>query len=67
MKVRWSERALTEIEDIFSYIHEHSRAAATAVVERIEGLTRLLEEFRLSGTSRMKRAGACCRWCDIRF
>jgi toxin ParE1/3/4 len=49
MKVRWSETALTEIEDTFSYIHEHSRAAAIAVVERIEGLTGLLEEFPFVG------------------
>jgi toxin ParE1/3/4 len=49
MRVRWSETALTEIEDIFSYIYQHSRAAATAVVERIEGLTGLLEEFPLIG------------------
>jgi plasmid stabilization system protein ParE len=37
MKVRWSETALTEIEDIFSYIFERNRSAAAAVVERIEG------------------------------
>jgi toxin ParE1/3/4 len=49
MKVRWSETALTEIEDIFSYIHENSRSAATAVVNRIEGLTSLLGEFPLIG------------------
>jgi plasmid stabilization system protein ParE len=49
MKVRWSETALAEIEDIFSYIYERNRSAAVAVVERIEGLTTLLEEFPLIG------------------
>jgi plasmid stabilization system protein ParE len=45
MRVRWSETALAEIEDIFSYIFERNRSAASAVVTRIEGLTALLEEF----------------------
>ena len=49
MKVRWSETALAEIEDIFSYIYQHNRSAAVAVVARIEGLTALLEEFPLIG------------------
>ncbi|MGA2291525.1 type II toxin-antitoxin system RelE/ParE family toxin [Bradyrhizobium sp.] len=49
MKVRWSETALAEIEDIFSYIYEHNRSAAVAVVERVEGLAALLEEFPLVG------------------
>jgi toxin ParE1/3/4 len=49
MKIRWSETALVEIEDIFSYIYENNRAVAAAVVERIEGLTELLEEFPLVG------------------
>jgi toxin ParE1/3/4 len=37
-----------EIEDIFSYIYENNRSAA-AVVERIERLTELLEEFPFVG------------------
>jgi toxin ParE1/3/4 len=49
MRVRWSEAALAEIEDIFSYIYQNSRSAAAAVVGRIEGLTALLEEFPLIG------------------
>jgi plasmid stabilization system protein ParE len=49
MKLRWSETALAEVEDIFSFIYENSRTAATAVVERIEGLTVLLEEFPFVG------------------
>jgi toxin ParE1/3/4 len=49
MKARWSETALAEIDDIFAYIHERNRAAASAVVERIEALISLLEEFPLMG------------------
>jgi toxin ParE1/3/4 len=49
MKVRWSEAALAEIDSIFTYIYERNRSAASAVVERIEGLTILLEEFPLLG------------------
>jgi plasmid stabilization system protein ParE len=49
MKVRWSETALAEIDSIFSYIYEHNRSAASAVVERIEGLTTLLGEFPFLG------------------
>ncbi len=49
MKVRWSETALSELDDIFSYIHQSSRSAAIAVVERIEALTVLLEEFPFLG------------------
>jgi plasmid stabilization system protein ParE len=66
MKVRWSQTALAEIEDIFSYIHEHNRSAATAVVERIEGLTALLEDFRASDTLPMKRTSVSYPSCAIR-
>jgi plasmid stabilization system protein ParE len=62
MKVRWSETALAEIDDIFSYIFEDSRSAAAAVVERIEGLTALLEEFPLVGH---KQTSGCCQSCVI--
>jgi len=30
MKVRWSETALSEIEDIFSYVFERNRSAAVS-------------------------------------
>ena len=49
MKVRWSETALAEIDNIFLYASEYNRSAAAAVVERIEALTALLEEFPLVG------------------
>ena len=49
MKIRWSETALSELDDIFSYIRQNNRSAAIAVVQRIEALTALLEEFPLVG------------------
>jgi toxin ParE1/3/4 len=49
MKVRWSETALSEFDEILSHIHRSNRAAAIAVVERIEALTALLEEFPCLG------------------
>jgi plasmid stabilization system protein ParE len=54
MKVRWSEAALAEIDSIFTYIYERNRSAASAVVERIEGLTICSKNFLFSGTSRTK-------------
>ena len=50
MKVRWTETALLEVDNIFSYIYERNGSAASAVVERIEALTVLLEEFRSPDT-----------------
>jgi plasmid stabilization system protein ParE len=49
MKVRRSETALAEIDDLFSTFFEPNRSAATTVVERIERLTKLLEEFPFAG------------------
>jgi addiction module RelE/StbE family toxin len=49
MKVRWSETALAEIENIFAYIYDRNRAAAAAVIDRIEGLVSLLEDFPQMG------------------
>jgi plasmid stabilization system protein ParE len=49
MRVRWSQTALTELDNIFSYIYERNRAAAGAVVARIEELTTLLDEFPQAG------------------
>jgi toxin ParE1/3/4 len=65
MKVRWSETALTEIENIFSYIYESNRSAAAAVVDRIEGLVAALGEFR-SATSPMKQTFGYSPSCAIR-
>ncbi len=49
MRVRWSQSSLTEIEDIFAYIHERNAAAASSVVARIERLTSMLTDFPLAG------------------
>jgi toxin ParE1/3/4 len=49
LKVRYSKTALRELDDIFSYIYEHNRAAAAAVVDRIEKLTGMLEAFSSAG------------------
>ncbi len=49
MRVRWSESALTDIDEIFSYIHERNRTAALAVVERIEAVVGLLHDFPEAG------------------
>jgi toxin ParE1/3/4 len=49
MKARWSETALVELESIFAYIHERNRTASIAVVERIEALISLLEDFPTMG------------------
>jgi toxin ParE1/3/4 len=49
MRVRWSESALTDIDEIFSYIHERNRTAATAVIERIKAVAGLLQDFPEAG------------------
>jgi toxin ParE1/3/4 len=49
MSVRWSETALSEVQDIFSYLYERNRTAAAAVVQRFEELTVLLGEFPFAG------------------
>ncbi|CAL74487.1 putative plasmid stabilization system protein [Bradyrhizobium sp. ORS 278] len=49
MRVRWSQSSLTEIGDIFSYIHERSPTAAASVVARIDRLTSSLATFPWAG------------------
>jgi plasmid stabilization system protein ParE len=49
MKVRWSETALAQLDDIFLYIYERNRTAALSVAKRIEDLAALLGEFPLIG------------------
>jgi addiction module RelE/StbE family toxin len=48
MKVRYSETALRELDEIFAYIYERNRSAA-AVVDRIQQLTSLIGEVPLIG------------------
>ena len=49
MKVRYSETALRELDEIFVYIHERNRSAAVTVVDRIRRLTSLIGELPLIG------------------
>jgi plasmid stabilization system protein ParE len=49
MKVRWSETALAQLDDIFLYIYERNRSAALSVAKRIEDLAAMLGEFPLIG------------------
>jgi len=49
MKVRYSETALRELEEIFAYIYERNRSAAVAVVDRIEQLSSLIGDVPLIG------------------
>ena len=49
MKVRYTETALVEIDDIFSYIAGPNRTAAAAVAERIRRTIANLAEFPLMG------------------
>jgi toxin ParE1/3/4 len=50
MKVRWSQTALPQLDDIFLYIYERNRSAALSVTNRIEELASLLGEFPFIGT-----------------
>jgi plasmid stabilization system protein ParE len=49
MKVRWSQTALAQLDDIFLYIYERNRSAALSVAKRVEELATLLGEFPLIG------------------
>jgi toxin ParE1/3/4 len=49
MKVRWSQTALAQLDDIFLYIYERNRSAAISVTERVEELALLLGEFPFMG------------------
>jgi plasmid stabilization system protein ParE len=42
MKVRWSQTALAQLDDIFLYIYERNRSAALSVTNRVEELASLL-------------------------
>jgi toxin ParE1/3/4 len=45
MRVRYTETALVELDQIFSYIADHSRSAAVNVRERIERTVEILGEI----------------------
>jgi plasmid stabilization system protein ParE len=50
MRVRYTETALHEVDEIFAYIANHSVVAAAAVVERVDELVGQLSEFPLYGS-----------------
>ena len=50
MKVRYSPRALLQLEEIHTYIVRHNARAAKAVIARIEELCAKLGEFPGIGT-----------------
>jgi addiction module RelE/StbE family toxin len=56
MKVRYTETALAELGDIFSYIAQHNRVAAAQVVARIDEAAARLARFPQMGTPKY-RAG----------
>ena len=45
MKIRYTETALIEIDEIFAYISERNPAAAARVVARLERMIRNLGDF----------------------
>jgi toxin ParE1/3/4 len=49
MKLRYSETALRELDEIFAYISDRNRSAAVAVVDRVERLTSLIAEMPFIG------------------
>jgi len=47
MRVRYTDTALRELDEIFAYIAKHNAAAAASVVGRVENLIVQLAEFPL--------------------
>ena len=55
MRIRYTATALTEINEIFSYIETDSPAAAAAVKARIEHTIALIERFPKMGRVKYRR------------
>ena len=49
MRVRYSPRALTQLDEIFAYVASDNPAAAKRLVGRIEQIVKLLSQFPLMG------------------
>jgi plasmid stabilization system protein ParE len=49
MKLRYTETALVEIEDIFHYLFERNPGAANAVASRLKDVAGLLVDYPLLG------------------
>jgi toxin ParE1/3/4 len=54
MRVHYTEAALAELGNIFSYITQHNRVAAAQVVARIEDAAARLARFPQMGTPKYK-------------
>jgi toxin ParE1/3/4 len=54
MRVRFTETALAELGDIFSYIARHNRLAAARTVARVEESAARLARFPKMGTPKYK-------------
>jgi toxin ParE1/3/4 len=49
MRVRFTDTALSELEDIFRFLAERNPRAATAVAKRVKDMALLLADYPLSG------------------
>ncbi len=49
MKVRFTDTAIGELDDILRYLSERNPAAATAVARRVKDIATLLADYPLSG------------------
>jgi plasmid stabilization system protein ParE len=49
MKVRYTDTALGELEDIFSYLFKHNPAVARAVAARVSDISALLADYPFLG------------------
>jgi toxin ParE1/3/4 len=63
MKVRYRQRALADIENIYDYLKERSPRAATEVVARIRSAAERLGQWPRMG--HLGRAAATCEWVVV--
>ncbi len=63
MKVRYRQRALADIENIYDYLKERSPRAATEVVARIGSAAEQLGQWPRMG--HLGRAAATCEWVVV--
>lgn len=63
MKVRYRQRALADIENIYDYLKERSPRAATEVVARIRSAADRLGQWPRMG--HLGRVAATCEWVVV--
>ncbi|TMJ29080.1 MAG: type II toxin-antitoxin system RelE/ParE family toxin [Alphaproteobacteria bacterium] len=61
MKVRYTRTAISEVDEIFSYISERNPRSAAQVIEAVARTVRRIAQFAESAIGR--RAGCPCRCC----